>query len=111
MTKVISNTYSAVHEHLAVITKIFVVGCLFMAFLYGYNMYLVISRTIVAQNIDKQTATLQASVQNLDAQYITLSNNVDPSMAKNYGLHESNVAVYISRTASVGTANAVVTQL
>ncbi len=93
------------------VTQVLLTGCLVMALLYAYNMYLVITRTVAAQNAEKQTTTLADSVQGLDTQYIALSNKINPDMAKDFGLHEGNVAVYISRTGSVGAANTVVSQL
>ena len=111
MTKVIAKTYSMANEHTAKITKTFLVGCMIMAILYAYNMYKVVVRTVAAQNIESQAASLSASVQSLDARYIALSTKIDPSMAKDYGLHQGEVTAYINRDSSVGKANVVVSQL
>jgi hypothetical protein len=111
MTKIIAKTYSLADDNRAMITKTLLAGCLVMAFLYAFNMYSVITKTVAAQVIEKQMVTLASSVQKLDAHYITLSNKITREMASDYGLMQGQVSAYISRTKSVGSVGATVTKL
>lgn len=111
MTKTIAKTYSAAREYKAHLATVLFVGCLIMAAIYALNTYSIISKTVAAQKIEAQTAALQSSVQNLDAQYITLSNKITPDIAKDYGLRQSAVSAYIPRTRSLGSAHIVKSEL
>ena len=111
MTKAIAKTYNITRDYGAYMTKALIAGCLIMAFLYALNTYSMISRTVAAQKVESQTATLQNSVEQLDAEYITLSNKITPDIEDQYGLEQSDVSAYIQRTRSLGSANAVATEL
>jgi hypothetical protein len=104
MTKAITKTYSFTKEYSAVMTQIVMAGAIFMAILYAINVYSIVSRTVAMKDIESKAAKLQSSVQDLDAQYISLTNKITPDMARHYGLEESQVTAYIPRTPSLGSA-------
>lgn len=106
MTQILTKTYSLAEENRITITKTLLLGSILMILMYAYNMYAVITKTVASQNLDKQVAQLEGSVQKLDSEYINLSNKITPEMAKEYGLEQPAVSAYISRTKSVGLNSA-----
>lgn len=101
MTKVITQTYSIAREYQALLTYTLIGFCFLLALVYGMNLYSVITHTVALQKIEKRIATIEQSVQILDAKYISLSSGITKEMAKNYGLRETGVSVYINRTVSL----------
>ncbi len=102
MTKAITYTYSAAQEYRKYIAYAFICASMVMAIIYGFNIYSVISRTIATERLEARTASLQGTVQELDARYISLSDKVTPDAAKSFGLHETAVTAYIPKTPSLG---------
>lgn len=103
MTKVIAMTYSRAREYQTFLNYSLIGFCLLSALIYGMNLYSVITHTVVLQKTEKQIATIENSVQALDAKYIQLSSQVTKEMAKSYGLHETTVSMYINRNVSLGS--------
>lgn len=103
MTKVIAITYTKAREYQAFLNYSLIGFCLLSALIYGMNLYSVITHTVALQKVEKQIATVENSVQTLDAKYIQLSSQVTKEMAKNYGLHEAPVSAYINRNVSLGS--------
>jgi len=111
MTKVIAKTYSATREHQAFLNSALIGFCLISAMVYGAYLYSMINHTVAIQKTEKEISGVQSLVQNLDAKYIALSSNVTAEMAKNFGLHEAPVSLYVNRTASLGTVAIRATEL
>jgi hypothetical protein len=101
MTKAIARTYSTAGEHQKYLVYALLAACVLFALIYGANLYNVISRTVALQKVEAETKTVDDSVQSLDAKYISLSGNITPEMAKNYGLREAPVTDYINRVTSL----------
>lgn len=103
MTKIIAQTYSITREHQIFITYSVIGLCLLFALAYGVNLYLVITRTVALQKVEKQITSIEASVRNLDSEYISLSSKITKEMAKSYGFREIEVSAYINRNISLGS--------
>ncbi|MCX6718790.1 MAG: hypothetical protein NTZ38_00175 [Candidatus Taylorbacteria bacterium] len=104
MTKAIAYTYTVAQEYRRYITQAFIYASLIMALIYGINVYLVISRAVATEGVNRETASLQSSVQELDARYISLSNQITPDAAASFGLHEAVVTAYIQKAPLLGRA-------
>ena len=102
MTRAITYTYSITREYQAYLTYALFGACLFMALIYSVNLYATISQTVALQKIEFQITFKENSVRGLDVKYISLSSNITPEMAKNYGLRETLVTTYINRNTSLG---------
>lgn len=98
MTKAIAQTYTIAHLYRRTITSALIMACIVSALFYAANLYRVISHTIALQQIAQETKTLNASVQELDAQYLTISKSITPDVIRSYGYGQASVKAFISRT-------------
>ena len=103
MTKAIAHTYTTVHDHRMLIIRALFAGCFLAAAWYGINIYNAISRTIAAERISAQTDALGNSVNQLDAEYISLTDSASPATLSAYGMKPSAVSAFIPRTDSLGS--------
>ncbi len=101
MTKAIAQTYTIAHMYRRTITSALLAACIVSALFYAANLYRVISHTVALQNIASETKALNASVQELDAQYLGISKNITPDAIRSYGYNQAPVKAFISR-ASLG---------
>lgn len=102
MTKAIAKTYSVTNENRIYLTKLFLYGSLLMALVYACNLYNIITRTVAAERLEKEIVKTGVKVQALDAEYISLTKEITPEMAKKYGLETNSVSIYIPRSRSLG---------
>ncbi|MEK7501489.1 MAG: hypothetical protein AAB629_01035 [Patescibacteria group bacterium] len=91
-------------EYQVFLTYTLIGFCLLSALVYGINLYSVITHTVALQKAEKQIIGIESSVQSLDAKYISLSSKITREMAKDYGLRETEVSVYINRDILLGSA-------
>lgn len=110
MTQAIAKTYTFADENRALLAKTLLAGSVIMAMIYAYNMYMVVTKTVLSQSIEKQVAAVENEADKLDGTYISLSSKITPQMVSDYGLEQTTVSEYISRTRAVGS-NAVSIQL
>jgi cell division protein FtsB len=103
MTKAIAQTYNTANQYTALVTRAFLVVCAFLIALYGFNIYKVVRNTVAMEQIQKQTVEMSAKIDALNSQYLTLSSQITPDNLKEYGLSETKVSVYVSRSASLGS--------
>jgi len=111
MKKIIANAYSVTKEYQSYLSYMVFCACLFVAIIYGFNLYNAISLTVSLQKIDKNVEEVKGRVQSLEAKYISLSSNITPEMAKNYGLHEVPVTAYINRNNPLGAVVSIKSEL
>ena len=101
MTKAIAQTYTIAHMYRRTITSALIMACVVSALFYAANLYRAISHTIALQRIAQETKALNASVQDLDAQYLTISKSITPDLIRSYGYGQASVKSFVSR-ASLG---------
>lgn len=106
MTHTLVHTYSTIHAHRRHITLALLAACMVMAMIYVVDLYRVVSHSVALQHIGTQTASIDAAINKLDAEYITLSRSISPDMVKAQGLGQAPVSAFISRTASLGRSSA-----
>lgn len=102
MTKAIAQTYGAAMQHRRMIVMVLMAGVAVCAFVYAFNVFRVVSRTVAVQKTESKIASVENRVQSLDARYLELANKITPDMVKSYGMKEGEVTAYILRTASLG---------
>jgi hypothetical protein len=103
MTKIAIQTYTTARDHSIFIMRLLLAGCFLAASWYGMNVYAAISNTIAAEHISAEADAIGNSINQLDAQYISLANSASPSALSAYGLSQGSVSVYIQRGASLGS--------
>lgn len=102
MTKAIAQTYTTVHDNSIFIMRLLCAGCILAAAWYGINIYGAISRTIAAEHVSAQADALSNSIDQLDAQYLNLSDSISPATLSSFGMSSGAVTAYIPRGASLG---------
>ena len=102
MTKVITLTYNITHEYRRQITLTLLAMCTILIMTYALNLYRVISHTISLQRINAQTNALDATVQNLDSQYLSISSKITPDILGAHGFNQGQVSAFISQTKPLG---------
>lgn len=100
MTKAIAKTYNAVHEYRTKISITLIAVSVVMAVIYITNVYAVITRTVVIQNINAEIKTTESVVERLDAEYLGISSKINPDNLDVYGMSQGKVSEYISRGSS-----------
>jgi hypothetical protein len=103
MTKAIAQTYTTVHNHSIFIMRLLLAACFLTAFWYGINIYGAISRTIAAEHISAEADALGNNINQLDAEYLELSDSATPSSLSAYDMSSGNVTAYIPRGESLGS--------
>ena len=103
MTQTLVNTYNIANDHRIKLTYTLFVGCFFMIAVYVFNVYKVISSTVVIQKIDSQSVAMESNVQNIDSKYIELSSQITPDVLAGHGFTPGKVSAYIPRNASLGS--------
>jgi hypothetical protein len=103
MTKTTSSTYTITRDYHKQVTQVLILACMVMTCIYAINLYKVISHSLALQNITKEQASLNSSIQSLDAEYISLSGKITLEMLHNYGFDQGDVSAFIPRKASLGS--------
>ncbi len=103
MTEAIAHTYTTVNDHRMLIVRALFAGCFLAAAWYGINIYNAISRTIAAEHVSAQSDALGNSINQLDAEYISLTDAASPAALSSFGMKPSAVSAFIPRTASLGS--------
>lgn len=102
MTKAITHTYSVFFEFRRQITMALTMLCVLTALIYAANLYRVISHTIALQDTSSQMASVNASIDVLDGQYLSVSRTITPDTVTAHGFDNGKVSAFISRTTSLG---------
>lgn len=98
MSHAIAQTYIAVNEYRTKITAFLLIACACMALYYGANVYAMVSRTIALDSLKVKTTELSSAVGKLDSTYLELSRGVTPDKLSAYGLMQTKVSEFISRS-------------
>ncbi|MFA6601402.1 MAG: hypothetical protein WCT02_00870 [Candidatus Paceibacterota bacterium] len=112
MTKAIANIYDSVSERRVKLVYCLLLACLFAFLSYTVNVFTVISRTVAIQKVEDENASLSASLESLDAEYLTLEGQVTPDSLSAHGLSQGQISAYIPRlatTAIVASLNGLAT--
>jgi hypothetical protein len=102
MTKALAHTYTTIHGYRRHITLALLATSAVLVAIYAINLYRVISHTIALKHVTTQVASLDASVDKLDSQYIALSHSITPDAIAARGFDQGKVSAFISRTTSLG---------
>jgi len=78
-------------------------ACAILIFFYAVNVYRVISHTVALQKVTTSLTSIGSAVGDLDAHYLALSSQVTPDSLSKYGLTQTQVSEFISRTSTLGT--------
>ncbi len=100
MTKAIAHTYTIAHEYRKQITTALLATCVVFALLYAMNLYRIISHTVALQQVATQARMVETATQELDAQYLSISNTISPGNIGSYGFMQGEVQAFISRSNS-----------
>jgi hypothetical protein len=102
MNRAIARTFSFHNSYRVFIAYALLGSSIFLALLYSFNLYSIISDTVAVQHLRQQTALLSTAVEELDSEYLKLSSNITPDRLEAYGLSQGKVSLFIPRTSSLG---------
>ena len=101
MTKAIAHTYTIAQENSRQIMTALFGLCLVLVLGYAINIYRIVSHTVAFKQVQVQTASVETAVQNLDAEYATLSKQITPDVFMANGFYSGKVKIFIPRTTSL----------
>src|SRR6185436_12468608 len=104
MSKIIATTYDT-KNHRAYITYALLAVSVCMMMIYIFDIYKVIATSVSVSKAEAQVSLLESSVQELDSEYIKLSNRITPELVHKHGMSEGTITSYISRTNSLGVVS------
>jgi len=104
MTRAAAQTITVTMQYRKEIIRAFLAVCAFLVILYAVNVYSALSDSVALQNAELQIAELSKTVEDLDAQYLTLSSTLTPDKFQEYGLSQGKVSAFITKSASIGRA-------